>query len=113
MITTRPWGTYEVIQEGENYLVKKIVVNPGSRLSLQSHNHRAEHWVIVDGVGTSVLGEDSILVGRNSHIFVPVNAKHRISNTSNEHPLVMVEVQTGSVLEESDIVRYQDDYSRV
>jgi mannose-1-phosphate guanylyltransferase len=115
MQTNRPWGTYEILQEkreGENFLIKKIVVNPNSRLSLQSHAHRSEHWIVVQGSGKVTVGEDDVVCGINSQLFIPRGAKHRITNTSMENILVFVEVQVGDVLQEDDIVRYQDDYGR-
>ena len=86
MKTTRPWGTYEVIRQNnlENFLLKKIVVNPNSRLSLQSHEHRSEHWVVVQGQGVVVVGEDSVVCALNTHVFIPRGAKHRMQNTSKE-----------------------------
>ena len=113
-VSQRPWGTYETLHhdDEEGFLVKKIVVNPSSRLSLQSHEHRSELWVVVRGNGTVTVGDDAITVGPKSHVFIPRGAKHRISNSQNADPLVFVEVQLGSVLLESDIHRYQDDYDR-
>lgn len=112
---TRPWGTYEVLRqsESENFLLKKIVVNPNSRLSLQSHKHRSEHWVVVKGRGTVVVGEDEIICALNTHVFIPRGAKHRMQNTSESECLIFVEVQVGNILQEDDIIRYEDDYSRV
>ena len=115
MTTERPWGTYEVIRsklDNDNFLLKKIVVNPQQRLSLQSHKHRSEHWVVVKGNGEVTIGEDVLVCSLNTQLFIPRGAKHRIQNTSVETPLVFVEVQVGDILEESDIIRYQDDYSR-
>ena len=115
MPVTRPWGTYEVLQpqgEGENFLLKKIIVNPGHRLSLQSHRHRSEHWVVVNGTGTVTIGEDDVICAHNTQIFIPRGAKHRIENTSVDTPLVFIEVQVGNELKEDDIVRYEDDYQR-
>jgi len=93
-------------------LVKKIIVNPLQRLSLQSHEHRSEHWVVLSGEGTAIIGGNAIALAENSHLFIPVGVKHRLSNSHDTAPLVMIEVQVGDVLEESDIVRYQDDYLR-
>lgn len=114
MQVARPWGSYQVIHQENDfkYLIKKITVNPLQRLSLQSHRHRAEHWVVISGEGEAVIGENKITLGENSHLFIPIGVKHRLSNTHKTLPLVMVEVQVGSVLEESDIVRYEDDYLR-
>ena len=115
MITKRPWGYYEVVRqdESENFLLKNIVVKPQSRLSLQSHAHRSEHWVVVKGSGTVVVGEDELVCSLNTHVFIPRGAKHRMQNTSDTDDLVFVEVQVGNILQEDDIIRYEDDYSRV
>jgi len=114
MQVDRPWGSYTVIAEGREcgYLVKKITVGSGQRLSLQSHNHRAEHWVVLRGVGSAVVGGNTIALGENSHLFIPLGVKHRLTNTHETSPLVLVEVQVGDRLEESDIERYEDDYFR-
>ena len=115
MLVARPWGTYEVLRpqcEGDRFLLKKIMVKPGHRLSLQSHNHRSEHWVVIEGAGEVTVGEDEIVCAHNTHIFVPRGTKHRIRNTSVDSPLVFVEVQVGKQLDEDDIIRYQDDYQR-
>lgn len=114
MTTTRPWGSYEVLHgPRDNFLLKRIVVHPCSRLSLQSHELRSEHWVVVSGTGEVTVGEDVLVCGVNTHVFVPRGTKHRIHNTSVDTPLVFVEVQIGAVLKESDIVRYEDDYDRM
>ena len=112
--TTRPWGTYEVIRApcSDNFLLKRILVHPGHRLSLQSHAFRSEHWVVVQGEGEVTVGEDVLKCALNTHIFIPRGAKHRISNTHTATPLVFVEVQVGDRLEEEDIIRYEDDYNR-
>ena len=108
----RPWGNYTVFYTDETCQVKKLVVNPGKRISLQSHKFRAEHWFIVSGHGTAELDEKEIVVGPGVSIDVPIGFKHRISCTSAE-PLVFVEVQTGSSFAEDDIVRYEDDFGRI
>lgn len=115
MPTARPWGTYEVIrkQNKETFAVKKIVVYPKSRLSLQSHAHRSEHWIVVSGSGVVTVGEDQIVCGTNTHVFIPRCVKHRVENTSSDDDLVFIEVQMGTVLEEHDIKRYEDDYGRL
>ena len=111
---TRPWGAYQVLKHdpAERFLLKKIIVRPNSRLSLQSHAHRSEHWIVVRGRGKVVVGEDELTCAVNTHIFIPCGCKHRIHNTSDEADLVFVEVQVGDILSEDDIVRYADDYSR-
>ena len=109
---TRPWGTWEVLAVGDAYIVKRIVVNPHQRLSLQSHNYRSEHWVIVTGNGVATLADKVIEAQQNSHIFIQPHQKHRMENSSDT-PLVFIEIQAGDTLDESDIIRYQDDYGRV
>ena len=108
----RPWGMYEVLYDGEDCKVKKIVVDPGQRLSYQYHHKRSEYWTVVSGTGEVRLNEDIIEVHEGSHIFIPLNAKHTISNTSNINPIVFIEIQTGNYFGEDDIVRLEDDYGR-
>ncbi|MCY1126384.1 phosphomannose isomerase type II C-terminal cupin domain [Frigidibacter sp. RF13] len=108
---TRPWGRWQVVQSDPGYVVKRIDVNPGARLSLQYHNHRSEHWVVVAGRGTVTIGGDTIRVDRGSHVYVPRETKHRIAN-DGDAPLVFVEVQFGAELREDDIVRIEDDFLR-
>jgi mannose-6-phosphate isomerase-like protein (cupin superfamily) len=107
----RPWGNYTVLHTDENCQVKKLVVNPGKRISLQSHQFRAEHWFIVLGQGTAEVNGKETKVGPGDSIDVPVGAKHRISS-GESYSLVFVEVQTGSSFAEEDIVRYDDDFGR-
>ena len=114
-IVARPWGIYEVLHEqrlGELFLVKKIVVSPESRLSLQTHQYRSEHWIVTSGHGQAVVGDDTLTVGPGSHIFIPRGTKHRLINTQQNDCLEIVEVQVGEILKESDIVRLEDDYKR-
>jgi mannose-6-phosphate isomerase-like protein (cupin superfamily) len=107
----RPWGTYEVLEDGDGFKVKKIVVNPGQRLSLQSHKQRNEHWVVTQGIATVTLGDEDITLRPNQYVHIPIGTRHRIQNPGTE-PLVFVEVQCGAYLGEDDITRYQDDYHR-
>jgi mannose-6-phosphate isomerase-like protein (cupin superfamily) len=107
----RPWGNYTVLYTEENCQVKKLVVDPGKRISLQSHKFRAEHWFIVSGNGIAELDGDEIEVGPGSTVDVPIGWKHRITCTS-QRSLTLIEVQTGSFFEESDIIRYEDDFNR-
>ena len=108
----RPWGSYTILHTDENCQVKKLVVNPGKRISLQSHQFRAEHWFIVSGQGTAELDGKEIEVEVGESIDVPIGSKHQISCGDTE-PLVFIEVQTGTSFSEDDIVRYQDDFGRV
>jgi mannose-6-phosphate isomerase-like protein (cupin superfamily) len=108
----RPWGTYFNALEEPGYKVKKILVNPGARLSLQSHEHRAEHWVVVQGEALVTLDDKEIKMGPDGYIYIPKGSIHRLQNLGTED-LILVEVQLGSYLGEDDIKRYQDDYNRL
>jgi len=107
----RPWGMYEVLAEGEGYKVKRIEVRPGHRLSLQMHQSRSEHWVIVKGEALVTLGEREIRLRANEEAIIPQRTKHRVANPASI-PLVFIEVQCGSYLGEDDITRFDDDYNR-
>ena len=107
----RPWGSYEVLEDRKLYKLKEIVVNPGHRLSYQSHHHRTEVWTVVAGNGIVTLEGQELDAFPGRCFFIPSESKHRIEcNSSN--PLVFVEVQVGSYFGEDDIVRYEDDYER-
>ncbi len=108
----RPWGHYVVLADEADHKVKRIVVSPGKRLSLQYHHQRAEHWAVVSGSGVVTRGDDAIDVRGGSNVEIPAGARHRIENTGSE-PLVFIEVQRGSYFGEDDIVRLQDDFGRV
>ena len=110
-ISERPWGTYEVLTEANCYKVKRIIVVPGGRLSLQSHEHRAEHWVVVTGTARVTIGANVQNVEVNNHVYIPPQTKHRLENYTNV-PVVLIEVQFGSYLEEDDIFRFEDVYGR-
>ncbi|WP_029039982.1 mannose-1-phosphate guanylyltransferase/mannose-6-phosphate isomerase [Cucumibacter marinus] len=107
----RPWGTYTVLEEGSRFKIKRIVVKPGAKLSLQSHHHRSEHWVVVSGTARVVNGEDEILLTTNQSTYIPCGHTHRLENPGIL-PLILIEVQTGDYLGEDDIVRYDDTYGR-
>ena len=107
----RPWGYYESLIKQEGFQVKKISVKPGRRLSLQSHNHRAEHWVVVRGVATVDDGLKKKTIKANESLYIPAQQRHRLSNHTKKN-LILIEVQTGNYLEEDDIVRYEDDFGR-
>ena len=107
----RPWGTYTVLEEAPNFKVKRIEVLPGKRLSYQKHSQRAEHWVVVEGIGKVTLDGEEITIRAGEAIDVPVGAAHRVENPGDQH-LVFIEVQRGTYLGEDDIVRLQDDYGR-
>jgi mannose-6-phosphate isomerase-like protein (cupin superfamily) len=110
-IGIRPWGQYEVLTEDKNFKVKKITVNPGARLSLQSHEKRAEHWVVVKGEARVVNGRNTLVLDANESTYIEAQAKHQLANDTDSE-LVIIEVQTGEYLGEDDIVRYEDIYGR-
>lgn len=107
----RPWGSFHTLEEGPGYKVKRLVVTPGSRLSLQKHLRRAEHWVVVQGRATIVRGEECLTLGPRQCVALPRGAWHRIENRGRA-TVVVIEVQHGDYLGEDDIVRKQDDYGR-
>ena len=107
----RPWGTFTVIDEGENFKVKRIEVLPGKRLSYQKHAQRAEHWVVVQGTAKVTLDDRDIIVTTGQAIDIAVGSAHRVENPRDEL-LIFIEVQRGSYLGEDDIVRLQDDFGR-
>lgn len=107
----RPWGRWEVIAIGEGFVLKLIQVKPGGILSLQSHEHRCEHWTILEGEGVVSLDGSECSLGPNYSIFIPAKSKHRIRNESDE-VVKFIELQTGDNLDENDIIRYQDEYGR-
>ena len=109
----RPWGTWEILDVGEKFSVKRITVNPKALLSLQMHYHRAEHWIIVQGNALVTLGDEVLKRGPSSSVFIPQETKHRIQNASDKEDLIFIEVQTGETLDENDIVRFEDVYGRV
>jgi mannose-6-phosphate isomerase len=108
----RPWGTYEVLDEGDLFKVKRIEVLPGKRLSYQKHSQRAEHWFVVSGRAKVTLDDRDILVSAGEAVDIPIGAAHRVENEAAE-TLIFIEVQRGSYLGEDDIVRLQDDFGRV
>ncbi|HSI23404.1 MAG TPA: mannose-1-phosphate guanylyltransferase/mannose-6-phosphate isomerase [Methylophilaceae bacterium] len=107
----RPWGWYDSVDNGERFLVKRIVIKPGAMLSLQLHHHRAEHWVVVRGTAKVTRGDTSYLVTENESTFIPLGTKHRLENVG-KMPLEIIEVQSGPYLAEDDIVRFDDHYGR-
>jgi len=107
----RPWGWYESLVIGERFQVKRIVVRPGAALSLQSHHHRAEHWIVVQGTARVTINDLVQLISENQSIYIPLGAVHRMENPGKQD-MVLIEVQTGSYLGEDDIIRYEDIYAR-
>ena len=108
----RPWGSYEGLEVGENFQVKRLIVDPGKKISLQLHHKRAEHWVVVSGVATVTVGENIIHLQENQSTFIPMGVKHRLEN-KQDVALEVIEVQCGSYLGEDDIVRFDDDFGRI
>lgn len=109
---TRPWGTWEVLDAGDGFCVKRICVTPGNILSLQLHHFRSEHWIIVRGEAVVTLGEEKLTKKANESVYIPAETKHRIQNNTNEN-MEFIEIQTGENLDENDIVRLEDSYGRV
>jgi mannose-1-phosphate guanylyltransferase/mannose-6-phosphate isomerase len=107
----RPWGFYESLIEGDRFQVKRIMVAPGHRLSLQKHHHRAEHWVVVNGSALVTRDAETLLVRENESIYLPLGCLHRLENPG-KIPLTLIEVQSGSYLGEDDIIRIEDSYGR-
>jgi len=107
----RPWGWYDSIDEAERFKVKRIQVKPGASLSLQKHNHRAEHWIVVKGTAEVTCGDKVTLLGENQSIYISLGQVHRLANPGSI-PLEIIEVQTGSYLGEDDIIRFEDTYGR-
>ncbi len=107
----RPWGSYDSVDTGDRFQVKRIIVNPGAKLSLQKHHHRAEHWIVVQGTATVTRGEDEFLLGENESTYIPMGTIHRLENPGKV-PLHLIEVQSGTYLGEDDIVRFDDTYGR-
>lgn len=107
----RPWGWFETLAQADRFQVKRIVVHPGAAMSLQSHLHRSEHWIVVSGTARVTLEESTFLVNENQSIFIPLGARHRLENPGKV-PMTLIEVQTGIYLGEDDITRYDDVYSR-
>jgi mannose-6-phosphate isomerase-like protein (cupin superfamily) len=110
-VVRRPWGSYRSVDVGRHHQVKRIVVDPGQRLSLQRHRQRAEHWVVVQGTASIVRGEESRVLHENESVYIPVGCAHRLENACST-PLHLVEVQVGDYLGEDDIERLADDYGR-
>jgi mannose-1-phosphate guanylyltransferase/mannose-6-phosphate isomerase len=109
--TYRPWGSYTVLEDGERYKIKRIVVNRGETLSLQMHHHRSEHWVVIKGTARVTVGEELKFVHENESIYIPKSTLHRLENPGKV-PLEIIEVQNGEYVAEDDIVRLDDKYGR-
>ena len=107
----RPWGNFTSIMKGETWQVKRIVINPRQSLSLQMHQYRSEHWVVVKGIAKVEINNEVSLLKVNESIYVPIKSKHRLSNPYNNE-LILIEVQSGTYLGEDDIIRFEDIYKR-
>ena len=110
-IVNKPWGSYEILDQGEKYTVKKIIVNPKGQLSLQSHEHRSEYWLIAEGNAEVIVDEKTYDLKENDKIFIPKKAKHRLSNWDIKK-LIVIEMWYGDILDENDISRFEDIYNR-
>ena len=108
----RPWGHFKLIDKGLNWQVKEIHVNPESSISLQKHNLRSEHWIILKGEALVQINNEKIILKENESTYIPIGAKHRLSN-KDKNPLILIEVQCGKYLGEDDIIRFDDNYGRV
>jgi mannose-1-phosphate guanylyltransferase/mannose-6-phosphate isomerase len=107
----RPWGSYTVLEKGEGYKIKRVVLKPGAKLSFQLHRRRSEHWVVVSGIAEVTRNGETYMVHTNESTYIPINTKHRLEN-HGEIPLQIIEVQNGDYLEEDDIERFEDVYGR-
>ncbi|MEO6334231.1 MAG: phosphomannose isomerase type II C-terminal cupin domain [Pyrinomonadaceae bacterium] len=108
----RPWGSFTILDEGENFKVKRLEVLPGKRLSYQRHSHRAEHWFVVRGTAKVTLNDAEILVETGHALDIPQGAAHRVENSADNEKLVIIETQTGEYFGEDDIERLDDDFGR-
>jgi len=111
-IVEKPWGSFEILKSGKNFLLKKIFVKPGGILSLQSHEHRSEHWIVAEGEAEVTINDDITQLKENENIFIPKGAVHRMANRSN-NDLILIEMWYGEELDENDIKRYEDIYNRI
>ena len=111
-VIEKPWGSYEILQSGKKYLVKKIFVKPGGVLSLQSHVHRSEHWIVAEGEAEVTIDNQVKNLKENDNIYIPKGAIHRMANRK-DHDLVIIEIWHGNNLDENDIKRYEDIYERI
>tara|TARA_B100001079_G_C16395551_1_gene508893 strand:+ start:1228 stop:1611 length:384 start_codon:yes stop_codon:yes gene_type:complete len=110
--TERPWGSYEILCKGMGYQSKRLIINSGQRLSLQTHKHRDEQWVIAKGTAKVTIGDKVITLGKGQSAEVPRTIQHRIENISDIDSLEIIEVQMGDYIDEEDIIRLEDDYGR-
>ena len=111
-IVEKPWGSYQVLEEGTQYIVKKIIVNPSGKLSFQSHKHRSEHLIIVEGDAVVTINNEIKILKENETIFIPQGFKHRLANKTATK-LIIIEFWYGNILDENDIKRFEDIYERI
>ena len=109
-IVQKPWGYYEILKSGKRFLVKKLFVKPGGKLSLQNHEHRSEHWLVAEGEVEVTLDKKTINLVENENIFIPKGALHRIANKGSKD-LIIIEMWYGEILDENDIKRYDENYN--
>ena len=110
-VVNKPWGSFEIIDQGVKYTVKKIIVHPGGQLSLQSHEHRSEHWLVASGIAEVIIDAKNYSLKENDNIFIPKGSKHRLKNIGSDN-LIVIEMWFGDKLDENDIERYEDIYNR-
>ena len=110
-VVEKPWGSFEILKSGKKFVVKKIFVKPGGILSMQSHEHRSEHWLIANGTAEVVIDDKTYSLKENDNIFIPKGSKHRLSNNGTTN-LIVIEMWYGDILDENDIKRYEDIYDR-
>ncbi|MDP6262539.1 MAG: cupin domain-containing protein, partial [Rhodospirillales bacterium] len=108
----RPWGSFRTLKVSDRFLIKHITLNPGARLSLQRHRHRAEHWVVVGGRAKITRGEETFELAEDQSTYIPIGIKHRLENPSADE-LHIIEIQSGTTLSENDIERFEDVYGRI
>ena len=106
-IVSKSWGSYEVLEVGEKYTLKKLIVKSGGRLSFQNHKHRSEHWVVVQGKAEVRINDETSFLETNQYIYIPLKAKHQLANNNTED-LIVIEVWYGDILDENDITRYEN-----
>ena len=111
-VVEKPWGSFEVLKSGKKFLVKRIFVKSGGVLSLQSHQHRSEHWIVAEGTAEVTIDNKKFILEENENVFIPQEAVHRMANKT-EKDLVIIEMWYGETLDENDIKRYDDIYKRV
>jgi mannose-1-phosphate guanylyltransferase len=107
----RPWGSFTVLEEGANHKIKRLAVKPGACISLQLHQHRSEHWVVVEGEARVTKDSEQLVLTRDQSTYIPAGTRHRLENAGSE-PLIVIEVQTGRYLGEDDIQRFEDHYAQ-